>query len=92
MRVTQTFALSIMVGIFVALGAQFATFVTSGSTRILDEPLLIAGVVFFSWSHTGLNCGAELFRDNNLNIFRLSQQSYYNGIAQDMDVYTLVIL
>ena len=32
LRVTQTFALSMMAGIFVALGAQFATFVTSDST------------------------------------------------------------
>ena len=68
MRVTQTFALSIMAGIFVALGAQFATFVTSDSTLHFGLTSLIAGVVFSLGLILVETAGAELFTGNNLNI------------------------
>src|SRR3990170_3393667 len=68
LRVTQTFALSIMAGIFVALGAQFATFVTSDSTLHFGLTALIAGVVFSLGLILVETAGAELFTGNNLNI------------------------
>lgn len=68
LRVTQTFALSIMAGIFVALGAQFATFVTSDSTLHFGLTSLIAGVVFSLGLILVETAGAELFTGNNLNI------------------------
>lgn len=68
LRVTQTVALSIMAGIFVALGAQFATFVTSDSTLHFGLTALIAGVVFSLGLILVETAGAELFTGNNLNI------------------------
>ncbi|OHB40372.1 MAG: hypothetical protein A2069_06150 [Planctomycetes bacterium GWB2_41_19] len=68
LRVTQTFALSIMAGIFVAMGAQFATFVTSDSTLHFGLTALIAGVVFSLGLILVETAGAELFTGNNLNI------------------------
>lgn len=68
LRVTQTFTLSIMAGIFVALGAQFATFVTSDSTLHFGLTALIAGVVFSLGLILVETAGAELFTGNNLNI------------------------
>ncbi|HHT9137981.1 MAG TPA: formate/nitrite transporter family protein [Candidatus Wunengus sp. YC60] len=68
LRVTQTFALSIMAGIFVAMGAQFATFVTSDSTLHFGLTSLIAGVVFSLGLILVETAGAELFTGNNLNI------------------------
>ncbi|HHT9114594.1 MAG TPA: formate/nitrite transporter family protein [Candidatus Wunengus sp. YC65] len=68
LRVTQTFALSIMAGIFVALGAQFATFVTSDSTLHFGLTSLIAGVVFSLGLILVETAGAELFTGNNLNV------------------------
>lgn len=68
LRVTQTFALSIMAGIFVALGAQFATFVTSDSTLHFGLTALIAGIVFSLGLILVETAGAELFTGNNLNI------------------------
>lgn len=68
LRVIQTFALSIMAGIFIALGAQFATFVTSDSTLHFGLTSLIAGVVFSLGLILVETAGAELFTGNNLNI------------------------
>lgn len=68
LRVTQTFALSIMAGIFVALGAQFANFVTSDSTLHFGLTSLTAGVVFSLGLILVETAGAELFTGNNLNI------------------------
>ena len=68
LRVTQTFALSIMAGIFVALGAQFATFVTSDSTFHFGATSLITGIVFSLGLILVETAGAELFTGNNLNI------------------------
>ncbi len=68
LRVTQTFALSIMAGIFIALGAQFATFVTSDATLHFGLTSLIAGVVFSLGLIVVETAGAELFTGNNLNI------------------------
>ncbi len=64
----QTFILSIMAGIFVAMGAQFATFVTSDSALHLGITSLIMGIVFSLGLILVETAGAELFTGNNLNV------------------------
>ncbi len=68
LTVSQTFILSILAGIYVALGAQFATFVTSDSTLHFGATALIAGIVFSLGLILVETAGAELFTGNNLNI------------------------
>jgi len=68
LRVTQTFILSILAGIFVAMGAQFATFVTSDSALHFGVTSLITGIVFSLGLILVEIAGAELFTGNNLNI------------------------
>lgn len=68
LRVKQTFVLSILAGIFVAMGAQFATFVTSDSALHLGMTSLIMGLVFSLGLILVETAGAELFTGNNLNI------------------------
>lgn len=64
----QTFVLSILAGIYVAMGAQFATFVTSDSTLHIGVTSLITGMVFSLGLILVEVAGAELFTGNNLNI------------------------
>ena len=68
LSVSQTFILSVLAGVFVAMGAQFATFVTSDSTLHFGITSLIAGVVFSLGLILVETAGAELFTGNNLNI------------------------
>lgn len=68
LRAMQTFILSILAGIFVAMGAQFATFVTSDSALHLGITSLIMGIVFSLGLILVETAGAELFTGNNLNI------------------------
>ncbi|OHB73477.1 MAG: hypothetical protein A2W17_00495, partial [Planctomycetes bacterium RBG_16_41_13] len=68
LRTMQTFILSILAGIFVAMGAQFATFVTSDSALHLGITSLIMGIVFSLGLILVETAGAELFTGNNLNI------------------------
>ncbi|GAN32499.1 MAG: formate/nitrite transporter family protein [Candidatus Brocadia sp. AMX2] len=67
-RVSQTFVLSILAGIYIALGAQFASFVTSDSTLHFGATCLITGIVFSLGLILVEVAGAELFTGNNLNI------------------------
>lgn len=68
LRPSQTFILSIMAGIYIAMGAQFATFVTSDTTLHFGITSLITGVVFSFGLILVEIAGAELFTGNNLNI------------------------
>lgn len=68
LRVKQTLVLSILAGIFVAMGAQFATFVTSDSALHLGITSLVMGMVFSLGLILVETAGAELFTGNNLNI------------------------
>lgn len=68
LRVAQTFILSILAGIFIAMGAQFATFVTSDSALHFGVTSLITGIVFSLGLILVEIAGAELFTGNNLNI------------------------
>lgn len=68
LRITQTFILSILAGIFIGMGAQFATFVTSDSTFHFGATSLITGIVFSLGLILVETAGAELFTGNNLNI------------------------
>ena len=86
LRVKQTFILSILAGIFVAMGAQFATFVTSDSALHLGITSLIMGLVFSLGLILVETAGAELFTGNNLNIMGyLSKRITTVGPDQDMD-------
>jgi formate transporter len=75
-----TFALAVLAGAFIALGAVFATSVTAGTAGFLPSGLvrLLAGLVFSLGLILVLVGGAELFTGNNLIVMawasgRLSQ-------------------
>jgi len=64
----QTFLLGILAGVYIAIGAQFATFVTSDSTLHFGLNSLIAGIVFSLGLMLVVVGGAELFTGNCLII------------------------
>lgn len=68
LTVTQTLVLSILAGIYVAMGAQFATFVTSDSALHAGFTSFITGIVFSLGLILVEVAGSELFTGNNLNI------------------------
>ena len=57
-----------MAGVFVAMGAQFATFVASDSTLHFGLTSFITGVVFSLGLILVETAGAELSTGNNLNV------------------------
>ncbi|MGQ3686258.1 MAG: formate/nitrite transporter family protein [Candidatus Loosdrechtia sp.] len=68
LSIKQTFVLSVLAGIYVAMGAQFATFVTNDSTLHVGITSLITGIVFSFGLILVEVAGSELFTGNNLNI------------------------
>lgn len=64
----QTFLLGILAGVYIAIGAQFATFVTSDSTLHFGLTSFIAGTVFSLGLMLVVIGGAELFTGNCLII------------------------
>jgi formate transporter len=64
----KMFALSVLAGAFIAMGAIFATTVTTGSSGMLSYGVtrLLAGVVFCLGLILVVVAGAELFTGNNL--------------------------
>jgi formate transporter len=68
MSFLRTFALGILAGAFIALGAMFATTVIAGSEGVLPFGVarLIAGVAFCLGLILVVVAGAELFTGNNL--------------------------
>jgi len=64
----QTFLMGILAGVYIAIGAQFATFVTSDSTLHFGLTSLIAGIVFSLGLMLVVVGGAELFTGNCLII------------------------
>jgi formate transporter len=64
---SQTFVLAVLAGAFIALGAMFATLVTSGAGDVpFGLARLAAGVVFCLGLLLVVAAGAELFTGNNL--------------------------
>lgn len=64
----QTFLLGILAGVYIAIGAQFATFVISDSALHFGLNSLIAGIVFSLGLMLVVVGGAELFTGNCLII------------------------
>ncbi|GAN32870.1 formate/nitrite transporter family protein [Candidatus Brocadia sinica] len=64
----QTFILGILAGVYIGIGAQFATFVTCDSTLHYGLTSLIAGIVFSLGLMLVVIGGAELFTGNCLII------------------------
>ncbi|MEK7750133.1 MAG: formate/nitrite transporter family protein, partial [Planctomycetota bacterium] len=64
----QTLLLGILAGVYIAIGAQFATFVISDSTLHFGLNSLIAGIVFSLGLMLVVVGGAELFTGNCLFI------------------------
>lgn len=62
----QTFILGILAGVYIAIGAQFATLVISDSTLHFGLTSLIAGIVFSLGLMLVVVGGAELFTGNTL--------------------------
>ena len=68
LSLAQTFLLGINAGVFIALGAQFATLVISDSTLHFGLNSIIAGIVFSLGLILVVVAGAELFTGNCLII------------------------
>ncbi|WP_420644147.1 formate transporter FocA [Candidatus Leptofilum sp.] len=62
----RMFALAVLAGAFIALGAIFATTVTTGSTLSFGLSKLLGGLVFCLGLILVIGAGAELFTGNNL--------------------------
>ncbi len=62
----QTFWMGVNAGVFIALGAQFATLVISDSTLHFGLTVIIAGIVFALGLILVVVGGAELFTGNSL--------------------------
>ena len=62
----RMFALAVLAGAFIALGAVFATTVTTGSTLPFGLTKLLGGLVFCLGLILVVGAGAELFTGNNL--------------------------
>lgn len=62
----RMFALAVLAGAFIALGAIFATTVTTGSTLSFGLTKLLGGLVFCLGLVLVIGAGAELFTGNNL--------------------------
>ena len=62
----ETFMLAVLAGAFIALGAIFATTVTTGSTLPFGVTKLLGGLVFCLGLILVVIAGAELFTGNNL--------------------------
>src|SRR3989338_1234138 len=65
---SQTLLLGILAGVYIAIGAQFATFVTSDSNLHFGLTSLIAGIAFSLGLILVVVGGAELFTGNCLII------------------------
>jgi formate transporter len=63
---SNTFALAVLAGAFVAVGAEFATIVTTDSTLGYGPSRLLAGLVFSVGLILVVIAGAELFTGNTL--------------------------
>ncbi|MBI2471414.1 MAG: formate/nitrite transporter family protein [Planctomycetes bacterium] len=68
LSLSQTFMLSILAGVYLALGAQFATLVISDSTLHLGLTSLIEGIVYSLGFILAVIGGAEVFTGNCLII------------------------
>ncbi len=67
MPATTTFALAVLAGAFIALGAMFATVVTTGGASLpFGITKLLGGLVFSLGLILVIVAGAELFTGNNL--------------------------
>jgi formate transporter len=68
MSATRTFALAVLAGAFIALGAMFATTAVAGSADVLPFGVqrVLAGLVFCLGLVLVVVAGAELFTGNNL--------------------------
>lgn len=62
----RMFALAVLAGAFIALGAIFATTVTTGSTLSFGLSKLLGGLAFCLGLILVIGAGAELFTGNNL--------------------------
>lgn len=64
----RTFALAVLAGAFIALGAVFATVVTTGASGTMPygSTRLLGGIVFCLGLILVIGAGAELFTGNNL--------------------------
>lgn len=62
----RMFALAVLAGAFIALGAIFATTATTGSTLPFGLTKIVAGFVFCLGLILVIGAGAELFTGNNL--------------------------
>ena len=76
MSALRTFALSVLAGAFIALGAMFATTVAAGAADVVPFGIvrLLAGIVFSLGLILVVVAGAELFTGNNLIVMAWAER------------------
>ena len=76
MSVTRTFALAILAGAFIALGAMFSTTAVAGAADVLPFGVqrVLAGLVFCLGLVLVVVAGAELFTGNNLIVMAWAER------------------
>lgn len=80
MSIADTFALSVLAGAFIALGAIFATTVTAGGAEIPFGVLrLLGGLAFSLGLILVIVAGAELFTGNNLIVMAWASRRVRTG-------------
>jgi formate transporter len=80
MSTANTFALSVLAGAFIALGAIFATTVTAGESNVPFGILRLAGGIAFSLGLIlVIVAGAELFTGNNLIVMAWASRRVGTG-------------
>ena len=75
----RMFALAILAGAFIALGAVFATTVTTGSTLSFGLTKLMGGLAFSLGLILVVGAGAELFTGNNLIVIAWADKKVTMG-------------
>jgi len=78
----RMFALAILAGAFIAMGAIFATTVTAGASGVLTYrgTRLLAGIVFCLGLILVVVAGAELFTGNNLIVMAWASRKVSTGL------------
>jgi formate transporter FocA len=78
----RMFALAILAGAFIAMGAIFATTVTAGASGVLTYGVtrLLAGIVFCLGLILVVVAGAELFTGNNLIVMAWASRKVSTGL------------
>ena len=80
----QMFALAVLAGAFIGMGAVFATTVTAGGNLPYGTSRLLGGLVFCLGLILVVVAGAELFTGNNLIVMAWASGKVSSGICLEI--------